>query len=127
MERETTMIGEIALDSLSAADRLLIRTRNSTYRFVVTDPAAFRGTLVREAMRACEGDSVLIGARARNGHLESDTLKLKTGSRAIFLIESGGCLKRIITSAITQLVHARSQNAQRHTRLTPDELSGDAR
>ena len=119
MERETTMIGEIALDSLSAADRLLIRTRNSTYRFVVTDPAACRGTLVREAMRECEGDSVLIGARARNGHLETDTLKL--------VIESGGCLKRIITSAITQLVHARSQNAQRHTRLTPDELNGDAR
>jgi hypothetical protein len=98
-------VHEIELDGLRTSDLVLIQTAHNTYNFVVKDSEGLRGSLMGGAIR--EADTVVLGARPADNNTETDPLKLKTGSRAVFFIQAGGCLKRLITSAITKLIYMR--------------------
>jgi len=103
-------IEEIAFDDVKATDRILIQTENSEYRFSVVDPESRRGVLsggsfgdkLQDATLVC----VLIRGRIGEGR---DTSRLKIDSRALFYLNVGAGLKRLTTSAITNLVHIREE------------------
>jgi hypothetical protein len=105
----------IAFSDLSAADRLIIRTRNSEYLFEVVDPARRRGTLrggqIGESPRA----AVLVGVvRENDNGLNGDPSGLKLESQALFYIEASVGIERFVTSAITELAHLSSNRGRRH-------------
>jgi hypothetical protein len=102
-------VTEIALDSLTATQHLLIETTNSTYSFAVTDPVQRLGVLIGGALAGRRAGTFLVGARSRKAGDEADFARLRVGSRAVFLFSSESGLKRVITSRITRLVQKRAR------------------
>jgi hypothetical protein len=103
-------VSEIALDSLSSTDCLLIKTANSTYCFLVTDSERRRGILMGGALGSGSANTVLLGAEIRtNGQVSSLSSKLCEGARGIFFVASPNGVKELITSAITRLIHTRAK------------------
>ena len=102
----TAGVKELPLERVSATDKVVIRTVNSTYVFWLIDPDARRGLLSGGLVghRLC--NAVLVGTvtdAARN--IPADPTVLRTNSRALFFIKAKNGLERLITSVITKLVH----------------------
>jgi hypothetical protein len=96
---------EIALDEVNAADRILIQTQNSEYRFSVVDPESRRGKLSGGPLGNELQDAILVGVLSvSHSNAGSDTSSLKINGCALFYINVGAKLKRLTTSAITNLV-----------------------
>jgi hypothetical protein len=93
---------EIALDQLHTGDQILIRTVNSTYIFLVTDPAKRLGLLVGGVFGNYAAHAVL-----DVWPVEPDQ-RLRAGARARFQVESSAGIKRVISSVITGLTHRRT-------------------
>jgi hypothetical protein len=93
---------EIALDQLRVNDQVLIQTAHSTYIFLVIDPAKHLGLVV----------GGLFGDYAAEAYLEVTPITrdqcLRAGVRACFYIRSSSGYRRVITSAITSLIHRRA-------------------
>jgi len=119
-------VSEIALDSLSTADCLLIKTANSTYSFMVVDPKRGRGVLRGGALGSRAATTVLLGAEIRKGGQVSLLLsKVHEGSRAIFFVASRDGVNQLITSPITGLVCTRAKST--HHRQSVTRVSGGHR
>ena len=99
---------ELSFGGLRPADEIMIQTGNSLYSFSVTDPTERRGILSGGALEECGVTASLIGSFVE-GEADSCTFLsgLKTGARALFYIEFGQGLKRLLTSAITDLIYVR--------------------
>jgi hypothetical protein len=110
-------VTEIALDSLTATQHLLIQTANSTYSFAVTDPVHRLGLLIGGALPGRRAVTLLAGARSRKSTAESDSAMLRVGSCAVFLLSSESGLKRVITSRITRLIQKRVNRGDRSGRF----------
>jgi hypothetical protein len=99
---------ELSFGGLRPADEILIKTGNSLYSFSVTDPAERRGILSGGALEESGVTASLIGSFVE-GEQDSSTFLagLKTGARALFYIEFGRGLKRLLTSSIIDLIYVR--------------------
>ena len=101
-------VSELALDSLRTDDCLVITTANSTYCFLVVDPAMHRGILTGGVLGGKVVTAVLLGAKIRKSRQVSELFwKLCQGSRAIFFVASSDSVQQLTTSAIVRLVHSR--------------------
>jgi hypothetical protein len=97
---------EIAFDAMEAADSILIRTRSSTYRFLVVDPSLRRGLLSGGKFGDHPCDAILAATLSQEPDgLRSDASGLKVQSRALFYIRVEDRLDHLLTSAITDLDH----------------------
>lgn len=95
--------GEIAIEALHAADTVWLRTANSTYTFCVADPAQRRGRLSGGACGDGQVYAVLMEVLDHENQA-ADSVRLKVGGRALFLIESADSFRRVITSPIIELI-----------------------
>jgi hypothetical protein len=100
----------IDLDDLKAKDKVVIRTRNSTYRFLLTDPAKRLGVLTGGALGNSTRDAALIESVAveENAKLERSS-GLRTGARILFYLSSPRGAERMATSVVEELVVIRSE------------------
>ena len=94
----------IPFENIKADDKVLIRTRNSEYRFSVIDPRTHKGMLSGGALGEKAQEAYLIESldRGEGGSLQ-DFRGLKTGARALFYLSSGQSIERVTTSKISSL------------------------
>ena len=108
---------EIVLNEINTTDRILIRTQNSEYRFAVVDAESRRGKLSGGPLGSESQDATLAGVLiGSHGNAGSDTSTLKIDCCAIFYVNVGTKLKRLTTSAITNLILIRGDRPQRGVR-----------
>jgi hypothetical protein len=103
---------EIRLDELAATDCVLIRTRNTVYRFTVLEAARGRGLLSGGTLGEAQARAVAPrepGARAAAFGLPT----LRTGEVATFRLGAGKAAQRLTTSPITRLTCIRGGHATR--------------
>ena len=95
---------EISLDKLCAADNIYIRTTNSTYIFVVTDPKDRFGVLMGGVFDNKPVPAMLVGVEQPTGSVQTiDNLTLRKGSRAFFFTGPFQTPGRLLTSVIQSL------------------------
>lgn len=97
----------IVLDELRKADTLCVQTERSKYRFSVSDPSSRRGTLTGGVLGDKFQDAFLSGTMSMD-RTDFYSRELKTGARAVFLLDSKNKVERLITSVITDLALARA-------------------
>jgi hypothetical protein len=92
----------IGFDELLVTDTIWVQTKTSNYMFVVTDPSSRRGTLTGGFLGNQTAGAIVSGAMTpdRDGF---DPSGLKTGSRAVFLVEAKEGIQRVITSVVIDL------------------------
>lgn len=97
--------GAIKLDDMCVNDKVLIKTRNSEYRFSVIDPLSHKGMLSGGALGEEQREAFLIETRG-NGEdgVPREFRGLKTGARALFYLSSGLAIERVTTSIISDLI-----------------------
>ncbi|MFY9555595.1 MAG: hypothetical protein WAV47_12855 [Blastocatellia bacterium] len=95
----------ITFDDIRPNDRIVIRTKNSEYRFSVIDPGSHRGMLSGGSLGEEPREAILIESMSKgdDGALQ-DFHGLKTGGRALFYLSSGRSVERVKTSKIDTLV-----------------------
>jgi hypothetical protein len=102
----------IALDNLSADDRLTIRTKNSSYRFSVINPSQRQGLLSGGKLGDSPRNAVLIESLAGDGSAATGNPHvLKVGTRALFYLKSPRGIERVITSVITDLTVTKTEES----------------
>ena len=104
----------INLDDISADDKVLIKTRNSEYRFAVIDPISHKGMLSGGALGDEPRVAYLIESRIKGEDGASREFPgLRTGARALFYLSSGLAIARVRTSEISglTLVKAAERNS----------------
>lgn len=94
----------ITFEDVKADDKLLIKTRNSEYRFSVIDPLNHKGMLSGGTFGDEPREAFLIESltRGEDGAFR-DFRGLKTGARALFYLTSGRSIERVTTSKISGL------------------------
>lgn len=97
---------EAALDAVSHRNCTLIQTVNSFYLFLLTDPAERRGLLVGGALGEGPASAVVLGAIWQSGGPRLHQSDMNAGLRAVFLVESAGRWKHLITSRVVSFAHA---------------------
>lgn len=96
---------EAGLDALRHSNCTLIQTVNSFYLFLLTDPDERRGLLVGGAVGESPSTAVLLGGvRITEGREYAP--EANAGLRVVFLVESAGQSRRVITSRVVSLEHA---------------------
>lgn len=128
MERSENQTKEIASDELSPADEIVIRTENSEYHFEVVDPAQRQGVLSGGSVGNQPQEAVLIGPVAEGGKGSAGpAVALKTNARALFFMNAGNGLRRLVTSVVTKLTHLKGRLSARrpgrlgsHSKPTPN-------
>ena len=94
----------ITLDDIRVNDKVLIKTRNSEYRFAVIDPTSQKGMLSGGALGEEPRVAFLIESRGKGADGASREFRgLRTGARALFYLSSGLALERVTTSEISTL------------------------
>jgi hypothetical protein len=94
----------ISLDEIGADDRVVIKTKNSEYRFAVIDPPSHRGMLSGGAIGEEPREAFLIESRSKDEAGAAHGFPgLKTGARALFYLSSGRVFERVTTSEISAL------------------------
>ena len=94
---------EFTITELNPSVEISIRTQNSAYRFSLTDRRLCRGVLTGGILGREQRDAFLAGTILPNAVRVSDSKKLETGARALFYMDIGDQLCRLVTSAITEL------------------------
>jgi len=94
----------ITFDDIKPNDRILIRTRNSEYRFSVIDPMNHKGMLSGGTVGEEPREAFLIESLTKSEDGAQRNIRgLKTGARALFYLSSGHSVKRVTTSRISGL------------------------
>lgn len=107
-----SMTGGISLDNLSADDRLIIRTKNSSYSFSVINPGQRQGMLSGGRLGDNPRSAVLIECLADDAEsAAAGAHVLKVGARALFYLMSARGVERVITSAITDISVTRGEES----------------
>jgi hypothetical protein len=103
----------IDLDDIKMDDKLLIKTKNSEYRFAVIDPLNHKGMLSGGALGEEPREAVLIESFCSGEATSREFRGLKTGARALFYLSSGRSLERVTTSEIfgLTLIKAADRNS----------------
>ena len=104
----------IALEDIMVHDKVLIRTRNSEYRFSVIDPVNHKGLLSGGALGEEPREAFLIESRCKGESGGSHDFRgLRSGGRALFYLSSGSKVERVTTSEIygLTLVKARDRDS----------------
>ena len=100
----------IDFDDLKPKDKVVIRTVNSTYRFLITDPAKRQGVLTGGALGKNTRNAVLIESFIVEDEQRIDSsYGLKIGARILFYLSSARGAERMATSIIVELVVIRSE------------------
>ena len=96
----------IAFSELFAADTIWVRTSRHDYEFSLSDLSSLSGTLTGGFLGDRRAEAVLSGAMSadRTGF---DSARLKTGSRAVFFVETQEGVHRVVTSVITDLARSK--------------------
>jgi len=92
----------IDFDYLNPLDRVVIRTRNSLYRFLVKNPAGRQGRITGGSLGDDARDALLIGSFP-DPEPDSRGPEFRTGARVVFLIFSPGTTEVMATSPIEEL------------------------
>lgn len=103
---------EAALAAVSHRKSTLIQTVNSFYLFLLTDPTERRGLLVGGALGEGPASAVLLGAIWHSTAPYLYRSGQGAGLRAVFLVESDGRWKNLITSRVVSLAHAPVQTRE---------------
>ncbi len=94
----------IPFDDINADDKVLIRTRNSEYRFSIIDPRSHKGMLSGGTLGEEPREAFLIESRSKGEDGGSGEFRgLKTGAQALFYLSSGRAIERVTTSKIAGL------------------------
>ena len=94
----------LSLDNMTRNDRLVIKTNNSTYRFVFADPALRQGVLSGGALTGAPRSAILIGSILEGADGRTSEIPgLKVGARAVFYLVSTAGMERLITSVVINL------------------------
>ncbi len=107
----------ITFDDVEVNDKVLIRTRNSEYRFSVIDPLNHKGMLSGGNLGEEPREAFLIDSLAKGEDgVQRNVRGLKTGARALFYLSSGSSghgIERVTTSKISglTLVKAADRNS----------------
>ncbi len=100
----------IDFDDLNPKDKIVIRTRNSTYKFLITDPAKRRGVLTGGSLGNNARDAVLIELFALDENAKRESsYGLKPGARILFYLNSTKGVERMATSVIQELEVIRTE------------------
>jgi hypothetical protein len=99
----------IDFDDLKPKDKVVIRTSNSTYRFLITHPAKRLGVLTGGALGNNAREAVLIESFALEQGANRQTYGLKTGARVLFYLHSNRGAERMATSVIHELAVIRTE------------------
>ena len=111
----------IALDDIKVHDKVLIKTKNSEYRFSVIDPLHHKGMLSGGALGEEPREAVLIESVCKFEEATSREFRgLKTGARALFYISSGRSVERVTTSEIFGLTLIKAADRKSLSLLTTD-------
>ena len=99
----------IPFEDIKADDKVLIRTRNSEYRFSMIDPRSHKGMLSGGALGEEAHEAYLIESLGcgEGGSLQ-DFRGLKIGARALFYLSSERSVERVTTSKIAGLTLVRA-------------------
>lgn len=97
---------DITVRDLNKMDEVSIRTRNSEYRFRITDPHLCRGLLTGGWFGEKEHDAVLTGAPLPADLETQLTAKLEIGGCALFYVAVEESVNLLTTSKITDLTLA---------------------
>jgi hypothetical protein len=108
-----TLRDEAVLDPVRHSNCTLIQTLNSFYLFLLTDPTERRGLLVGGALGECPTSAILLGGVPHADDRRDYPTDLNTGVRAVFLVESAGGSKHVITSRVVSLAHAALDSRER--------------
>lgn len=100
-QRKTIPFGD-----LHQADSISVQTERSNYQFSLLSSSDRKGILKGGALGDQTREAILVGALS-DGAAVLDTTGLKTGCRAVFLIEATRGAGRIITSTVIRLSHTR--------------------
>lgn len=92
----------IAFTELIVADTIRVRTTRHDYEFSVSDLSSLKGTLTGGFLGDKHAGAVLSGAMSAD-KTGFDSAGLKTGSRAVFFVETNEGIHRVVTSVITDL------------------------
>jgi hypothetical protein len=95
----------VEFTELFVADTIRVRTRRHDYEFSVSDLSSRRGTLTGGVLGDRRAGAVLSGAMSAD-KTGFDSSGLKTGSRAVFFVETQEGVHRVITSVITDLTRS---------------------
>jgi len=95
----------ITFADVEVNDKVLIRTRNSEYRFEIADPVNGKGLLSGGTVGEKPREAILIESliKSDSGRLR-DFRGLKTGARALFYLSSNHRIERVKTSNISSLI-----------------------
>jgi len=97
---------DITVKDLNAMDEVSIRTKNSEYRFRITDPHLCRGLLTGGLFGKQEHDAVLTAAPLPANLATQMTAKLEIGGCALFYVAIRESVNLLTTSPITDLTLA---------------------
>jgi hypothetical protein len=97
-------VSTITLDDTQPNDKLVIKTRNSEYRFQVADPVSHKGMLSGGALGEEPREAYLIESlcKGEDGKLRASH-ELNAGDRALFYFSSRQGIQRVTTSEISSL------------------------
>ena len=103
---------ELILANLATTDTVLIQTANSIYRFTLSDPAQRRGRLSGGVLGEQDVNAIFLGGIAARTSQLNNAASLSLGNRALFVIEQETGVRRMVTSSITRLAHAKGEWSQ---------------
>jgi hypothetical protein len=95
----------VAIDfkDLRAKDIVLIRTQNTCYSFVITSEIGMHGRLSSDSQNEFFPEAVLFGSLVKEEEEQRFISRLEPQSHAMFLVQQGNQLVKVITSLITGL------------------------
>ncbi len=91
-----------SLNALKVKDQLIIKTKNSQYKFKVTDPVHYTGILSGGQI-GNKGCTAALLYTIENSLEPVNNNSIKTNAKAIFLIEVNNISTHLCTSPITSL------------------------
>ena len=105
----------IELSDLQTSEEIIIETKNSSYRFAVSDALHRRGYLSGGSIGDEPVSAILMGVVTKGGEsFVRDSWCLKTGGRAFFCIETENGMKHLVTSNIVGLIHVKNITEQKY-------------
>ena len=112
---QPNLLTNIEFEELKTSEEIIIETRNSTYRFSVSDAAERRGYLSGGSVGKEPVKAILIGVIMNCGDsCVNDYGCLKTNGRAFFYLETSNGTKHLVTSKITGLIHIKNITEQKY-------------
>lgn len=108
-------ITNIEFSNLRTSEEIIIETKNSSYRFAVSDALNRRGYLSGGSIGDEPVSAVLMGVVTKGGdNFVRDSWCLKTSGRAFFCIETRSGIKHLVTSNIIGLIHVKNMTEQKY-------------